>query len=166
MGALFGTDGIRGKAGQHPVTAEVAERLGQSIVGLLGGKKGARVLIGKDTRESGGMLEEGLVAGLVSAGAQAIRLGVVPSPAVALLVREMEADAGVVLTASHNPFTDNGMKVFGAGGFKLSNKLEAELEALLVSEESILDGFEKGRVEDFPKVSRNMRSARRPASAG
>lgn len=151
MGELFGTDGIRGRAGEHPVTAEVAERLGRAVVNALGGKKGARVLIGRDTRDSGGMLERGLVAGLVGAGAQAIRLGVVPSPAVALLVRETGADAGVMLTASHNPFTDNGMKVFGAGGFKLSDEMEAEIEALLLSDGSIVDGGERGSVEDFPE---------------
>lgn len=151
MGKLFGTDGIRGRAGKHPVTAEVAERLGRAVVKACAGKKGARVLIGRDTRESGGMLEEGLIAGLVAAGARAVRLGVVPSPAVALLVRETGADAGVMLTASHNPYGDNGMKVFGAGGFKLSDEMEAEIEGLLLSDTGVVDGGEKGSVEDFPE---------------
>lgn len=151
MAKLFGTDGIRGRAGDHPVTSRMAVALGRAVVKSLGGGEGARVLIGRDTRESCGMLEEGLVAGLVGAGAQAIRLGVVPSPAVALLLQATGADAGVMLTASHNPFTDNGMKVFGAGGFKLSDEREAEIEALLLSEGGVVDGGEKGSVEDFPE---------------
>jgi phosphoglucosamine mutase len=145
MAKLFGTDGIRGRANEHPVTARMADRLGRAVVKSLGAK---RVLIGRDTRESGGMLEEGLVAGLIASGATAIRLGVVPTPAVALLLRETGADAGVMLTASHNPFTDNGMKVFGKGGFKLSDEMEAEIEALLLSEG--WDDSATGRMEDFP----------------
>lgn len=147
MAKLFGTDGIRGRANEYPVTARMAELLGRAVVKCLGGK---RVLIGRDTRESGGMLEQGLVAGLLGAGAHVIRLGVVPTPAVALLVREMSADAGVMLTASHNPYTDNGMKVFGAGGFKLSDEMEAEIELLLLSEAWDGDPEEKGSMEDFP----------------
>jgi phosphoglucosamine mutase len=166
MGGLFGTDGIRGRAGEYPVTAEVAKRLGQAVVKALAGKKGARVLIGRDTRESGGMLEGGLVAGLVSAGAQAVRLGVLPSPAVALLVRETGADAGVMLTASHNPFTDNGMKVFGAGGFKLSDEMEAEIEALLLSEGWMVDGVGKGSVEDFPEGLRRYAECAKASIGG
>ncbi|MFM2196891.1 MAG: hypothetical protein RLZZ505_323 [Verrucomicrobiota bacterium] len=146
MAKLFGTDGVRGKAGEYPVTAQMAERLGRAVVKLLDGKK---VLIGRDTRESGGMLEEGLVAGLLASGAQAIRLGVVPTPAVALLLRETGADAGVMLTASHNPFTDNGMKIFGKGGFKLSDESEAEIEALLLSDEWNEDGGSQGSVVDY-----------------
>lgn len=151
MKKLFGTDGIRGAANVHPVTACMANRLGRAVVKALGGETGARVIIGRDTRESGGMLEDGLVAGLVGAGARALRLGVVPSPAVALLVREMGADAGVMLTASHNPYTDNGMKVFGAGGFKLSDEIEAEIETLLLSDGWSGDAVEEGSVEDFPE---------------
>jgi phosphoglucosamine mutase len=151
MAKLFGTDGIRGRAGDYPVTSKMAVSLGRAVVKALGGKEDARVLIGRDTRESGGELEQGMVAGLMGAGARAIRLGVVPSPAVALLVRETGADAGVVLTASHNPYTDNGMKVFGAGGFKLSDEMEAKIEALLLSEAWMADGVEKGSMEDFPE---------------
>lgn len=151
MKRIFGTDGIRGAANEHPVTACMANRLGRAVVKALGGETGARVIIGRDTRESGGMLEDGLVAGLVSAGASTIRLGVVPSPAVALLVREMGADAGVMLTASHNPYTDNGMKVFGAGGFKLSDEIEVEIETLLLSDGWMVDAVEEGSVEDFPE---------------
>lgn len=151
MGTLFGTDGIRGRAGEHPVTACMAESLGRAVVKAFGGKNDTRVLIGRDTRHSGEMLEEGLVTGLVGEGVKAIRLGVVPTPAVALLLREMGADAGVMLTASHNPYTDNGMKVFGAGGFKLSDEMEAQIEDLLLSDGWMVDGVEKGSVEDFPE---------------
>lgn len=147
MGKLFGTDGIRGKAYEHPVTAGMAERLGRAVVKAAGKK----VLVGRDTRESGGMLEAGVVAGVVNAGAVAIRLGVVPTPAVALLVREMGADAGVMLTASHNPFADNGMKVFGAGGFKLSDDMEAQMEALLAADGLPESSGEMGIAEEFPE---------------
>jgi phosphoglucosamine mutase len=145
MKKLFGTDGIRGKAYEHPVTAEMAERLGRALVKMAGNK----VLVGRDTRESGEMLEAGVIAGLINAGAFALRLGVVPTPAVALLVREMGADAGVMLTASHNPFADNGMKVFGAGGLKLSDAVEAEMEALLLADGCPEGCGEKGITEDF-----------------
>lgn len=151
IGKLFGTDGIRGKAYEYPVTARMAERLGRAMVKMLGCKQGIKVLVGKDTRESGGMLEAGVVAGLMNAGAVAIRLGVVPSPTVALLVREMGADAGVMLTASHNPFADNGMKVFGTGGFKLSDAMEAEMEALLLADGCPEGSGELGAVEDYPE---------------
>ena len=145
MEKLFGTDGIRGKAYEHPVTAEMAERLGRALVKMAGKK----VLVGRDTRESGGMLEAGVIAGLINAGALALRLGVVPTPAVALLVREIGADAGVMLTASHNPFADNGMKIFGAGGLKLSDAVEAKMESLLLADDCPESSVEKGVTEDF-----------------
>ena len=165
MAKLFGTDGIRGRANEYPVNARIAELLGRAVVKVFGGKADARVLIGRDTRESGGMLEQGLVAGLLDAGAQVIRLGVVPTPAVALLVQEMAAVAGVMLTASHNPYTDNGMKVFGAGGFKLSEAMEAEIEALLLSEEWISENSAKGSDENFPEGLRQY-ADRAKASIG
>ncbi len=166
MGKLFGTDGIRGVAHEHPVTVRMAESLGRAVVRALGGKNGVRVLIGRDTRESGGMLEGGLVAGLVAAGAKVIRLGVVPTPAVALLVREMRADAGVMLTASHNPYTDNGMKIFGQGGLKLSDEMEAEIEDLLLSDGGMVDGVEKGSVEDFPEGLRKYAECAKASIGG
>lgn len=162
MAKLFGTDGIRGRVGEHPITSEVAERLGRAVVKSL---QARRVLIGADTRESSGMLEQGLVAGLLASGATVIRLGVMPTPAVALLIREMAADAGVMLTASHNPYTDNGMKVFGKGGFKLSDEMEAEIEALLLSEAWDVSGTELGIVEDFPEGLRQY-ADRAKASIG
>lgn len=134
MGKLFGTDGIRGRAHEYPVTAEMAARLGRAVVSVFGASGRAKVLIGRDTRESGEVLEEGLVAGLLESGAEVVRLGVVPTPAVALLVRKTGATAAVMLTASHNPYQDNGMKVFGGDGFKLPDNLEAKLEDLLLGE--------------------------------
>jgi len=145
MGKLFGTDGIRGRAGEHPVTREMAQRLGKAIVEIFRGDDVLKVLIGRDTRESGMELEQGLVEGLLACGAHAVRLGVVPSPAVAYLVKELGAGAAVMLTASHNPFGDNGMKVFAGDGFKLPDAMEAVLEKLLISGE-----FPKGR----PAVSK------------
>ncbi len=146
MGGLFGTDGIRGTAHEHPVTAAMAERLGQSVVMMLG----KNILVGMDTRESGAVLEKALVGGIVRAGGSAVRLGVVPSPAVALLVREKRADAGVMLTASHNPFSDNGMKIFGAGGYKLSDGMESEMEKLLLADGPPPPAAVPGSAMDFP----------------
>ncbi|MFD2258132.1 phosphoglucosamine mutase [Luteolibacter algae] len=137
MGKLFGTDGIRGKANEYPVTAAMAEKLGGAVVKVLGdGGDDVTVLIGRDTRESGPILEEGLTRGLISHGAKVVLLGVVPTPAVALLVRQLNATAAVMLTASHNPFEDNGMKIFASDGYKLPDDLEEKIESLLLAEES------------------------------
>jgi len=129
----FGTDGVRGVAGQHPMTAHFALQLGVATAELL--KRTAagrpRVVIGMDTRRSGPMLAQALGAGLTSRGADVTELGVVPTPAVSYLTRKLGADAGVVVSASHNPFDDNGIKVFNANGEKLDDGLEAELEALV-----------------------------------
>lgn len=134
MGKLFGTDGIRGKAYEYPVTADMASKLGRAVVSVLGDEGKPKVLIGRDTRESGEVLEEGLVKGLLASGAEVVRLGVVPTPAVALLVRQTGATAAVMLTASHNPFEDNGMKVFAGDGYKLPDDLEARIEEILLAE--------------------------------
>lgn len=153
MGRLFGTDGIRGRAGQHPVTRAMAERLGQAVVEISHGNGVLNtVLIGRDSRESGEELEQGLVDGLVASGAHAVRLGVVPTPAVAYLVKELGASAAVMLTASHNPFEDNGMKVFGGDGFKLPAAVEANLEELLISGEYRKKPSGGGKVEDCPRA--------------
>jgi phosphoglucosamine mutase len=134
---LFGTDGIRGVANRHPVTPEVAMRLGRAAGFLL--KRDAashpRFVIGRDTRRSGAMLEAALVAGLNSVGADALLAGVVPTPAVACLVKEMGATGGIVISASHNPAKDNGLKLFGGDGYKLDDALEARLEDLILTEE-------------------------------
>jgi phosphoglucosamine mutase len=129
--ALFGTDGVRGVANRE-LTPELALGLGRALGAQLG--PGGRVLVGRDTRRSGPMLEGAIAAGLSSAGARVALLGVLPTPAVAELVVDAGATAGVVISASHNPFPDNGIKVFGPDGFKLADADEAEVEALLGSE--------------------------------
>ncbi|QTN33800.1 phosphoglucosamine mutase [Akkermansiaceae bacterium] len=151
MSRLFGTDGIRGRYGEHPVNGETACRLGGAVVEVCRGLA-PKVLIGRDTRASGVELERCLVDGLVGAGAQAVRLGVVPSPALAYLVQEMQADAAVMLTASHNPFEDNGMKVFGADGFKLPDAMESALEALLLSGGPRKTSPSPGKAVHFPEA--------------
>jgi phosphoglucosamine mutase len=148
MGKLFGTDGIRGRYGDYPVTAEVAQRLGRAVVEVCCGGAAAKVLIGRDTRESGSALEQGLADGLLSTGAHAVMLGVVPTPAVAFLVRDLGASAAVMLTASHNPHEDNGMKVFGSDGFKLPDRMEAALEDLLISGKFLEEPVKSGKLED------------------
>jgi phosphoglucosamine mutase len=126
---LFGTDGIRGVANQDPMTAEVALRLGRAVARRFrhAGRAG-RVVIGKDTRLSGYMLESALQAGIVSAGADVMLVGPLPTPGIAFITSSMRADAGVVISASHNPYQDNGIKLFAADGFKLPDEIEAELE--------------------------------------
>ena len=132
---LFGTDGIRGRANTEPMTAGIALRLGQAA-GLLftRGAHRHRVVIGKDTRLSGYMIEPALTAGFVGAGMDVMLVGPLPTPAVAMLTRSLRADLGVVISASHNPFEDNGIKLFGPDGFKLSDATEAEIEAMMDSE--------------------------------
>jgi len=129
---IFGTDGVRGRANQHPMTAETALRLGQAVgrLFLRGGERG-RVVIGKDTRLSGYMIESALQAGFTSAGMDVFLLGPVPTPAVGMLTRSLRADVGVMVSASHNPYHDNGVKFFGPDGFKLSDETEAEIERLI-----------------------------------
>jgi len=133
---LFGTDGIRGRANQHPMTAELALRIGAAAGRYFrrDGTTAHRVVIGKDTRLSGYMFENALTAGLTSTGMNVLLLGPVPTPAVGLLTVSMRADLGVMISASHNPAEDNGIKFFGPDGFKLSDAAEAEIEALLEGE--------------------------------
>ncbi len=132
---LFGTDGIRGTANTDPMTAETALRLGQAA-GLLftRGAHRHRVVIGKDTRLSGYMIEPALVAGFIGAGMDVVLVGPLPTPAIAMLTRSLRADLGVMISASHNPFEDNGIKLFGPDGFKLSDETEAEIEALMATD--------------------------------
>jgi phosphoglucosamine mutase len=133
MRNLFGTDGIRGTANEMPMTPELAMQLGRAVTFLVGrGKKHVpRLLIGKDTRLSGYMIEQALAAGICSMGGRVILCGPVPTPAVAHLTTAMRADAGIVISASHNPYQDNGIKIFGSDGFKLPDEEEAEIERLM-----------------------------------
>lgn len=135
MTKLFGTDGIRGEANVYPMTAEVALRIGAAVGRYFSSSRGGehRVVIGKDTRLSGYMFENALTAGLTSSGMNVLLLGPVPTPAVGLLTRSMRADLGVMISASHNPATDNGIKFFGPDGFKLSDAVEAEIEELIAN---------------------------------
>ncbi|MFT4961837.1 MAG: phosphoglucosamine mutase [Paracoccaceae bacterium] len=133
MRKLFGTDGVRGRANTHPMTADMALRIGAAVGRYF--RRDARgvhrVVIGKDTRQSGYMFESALTAGLTSTGMNVLLLGPVPTPAVGLMTRSMRADLGVMISASHNPAEDNGIKFFGPDGFKLSDAAEAEIEALV-----------------------------------
>ena len=133
---FFGTDGIRGRTNQAPMTAAMAQRVGQAAgAHFLRGDHRHRVVIGKDTRLSGYMMETALISGFTSVGMDVVMVGPVPTPAVAMLTHSMRADLGVMISASHNKFTDNGIKLFGPDGFKLSDKDEMAIEKLLVEDE-------------------------------
>jgi len=138
MGKLFGTDGIRGRANLYPITCEIALKTGQAV-GLLAQKTGqGAVVIGKDTRESGDMLESALAAGIACVGVDVLLAGVIPTPGVAYLSTCIEGvGAGIVISASHNPYHDNGIKIFGQGGVKLSDAQEAEIESHILEEKSV-----------------------------
>lgn len=134
---LFGTDGIRGVANEFPMTPELALRLGRAIafVAKKGKSRPVRIVIGKDTRLSGYMLETAIASGICAMGGRVMLSGPIPTPAVAYLTTSMRADAGIVISASHNPFADNGIKIFGADGFKLPDEDEAMIERLLEGKE-------------------------------
>ena len=129
----FGTDGIRGTVGEGPITADFILRLGWAVGKVFGSQAEGRklVLIGKDTRVSGYMFESALQAGLIAAGVDVGLLGPMPTPAIAYLTRTFHAQAGIVISASHNPFQDNGIKFFGADGYKLPDEVELEIERYL-----------------------------------
>ncbi|MGI9355471.1 MAG: phosphoglucosamine mutase [Rhizobiaceae bacterium] len=140
----FGTDGIRGYANRSPMTAETAMRVGMAAgVAFKRGNHRHRVVVGKDTRLSGYMIENALVAGFTAAGMDVFLLGPVPTPAVAMLTRSLRADIGVMISASHNAFHDNGIKLFGPNGFKLSDDLEREIEHLM--DEDLTSRMAEGR---------------------
>lgn len=147
---LFGTDGIRGVANEHPITPELALRLGRAVTHLAGRGRThtPRILIGKDTRLSGYMIETAIASGICSMGGRVMLCGPIPTPAVAHLTVSMRVDAGIVISASHNPYADNGIKIFGADGFKLEDSAEAELEALMADESRL------GRRRTGPGVGR------------
>ncbi len=168
---LFGTDGIRGVANEYPITPELALKVGRAVArALKAGKSGQhKVVIGKDTRISGYMLETALTSGLVSEGAMVLLTGPIPTPAVAHLTRSMACDAGIMLTASHNPYVDNGIKIFGPDGYKLGDELEATVERML--HDRRLEGPEPGarvgkavRVDD--SVGRYIEFAKSAVGAG
>ncbi len=137
MGKLFGTDGVRGVANTE-LTSDLAYKLGRIGAYILTeGKKKARIIIGKDTRRSGDMLEAAIVAGILSTGSDALCVGIVPTPAVAFLTRKYKADAGVVISASHNPVEFNGIKFFNKDGFKLQDEIEEKIEEIILNHREI-----------------------------
>jgi phosphoglucosamine mutase len=136
----FGTDGIRGLANRYPMTSEIALRVGMAAGRLFsnGGRRPHRVVIGKDTRLSGYMIESALMSGFTAVGMEVFLLGPMPTPAVAMLTRSLRADLGVMISASHNSYEDNGIKLFDPEGYKLSDEAEAEIEALMASDSAAL----------------------------
>ena len=143
---FFGTDGIRGRTNSGVMTAATAMRVGQAAgTHFLRGDHRHRVVISKDTRLSGYMMESALVAGFTSVGMDVVMTGPLPTPAIAMLTREMRADLGVMISASHNPFEDNGIKLFGPDGFKLSDEAEASIEALLEEQPQLVEPGHIGR---------------------
>ncbi|HEX2623636.1 MAG TPA: phosphoglucosamine mutase [Sphingomicrobium sp.] len=145
---FFGTDGIRGRTNTPPLTAEIALRVGQAAgAHFLRGDHRHRVVIGKDTRLSGYMMESAMVAGFTSVGMDVVLLGPMPTPAVAMLTHSMRADLGVMISASHNKFEDNGIKLFGPDGYKLSDEDEAAIEALLFESPTLVPPGKIGRAK-------------------
>ncbi len=143
---IFGTDGIRGRTNEGHMTAATVMRVGQAAGRhFLRGQHRHRVVIGKDTRLSGYMMESALVAGFTSVGMDVIMTGPLPTPAIAMLTREMRADLGVMISASHNPFADNGIKLFGPDGYKLSDEDEAKIEDLISKEQELAAAEDVGR---------------------
>ena len=157
MGRLFGTDGVRGVANSQ-LTCDLAFRLGQAGAYVLSKEHPhPRIVIGKDTRISGDMLEAALIAGICSVGADVLRVGVLPTPGIALLTRTLDVSAGVVISASHNPVQDNGIKFFASTGYKLPDAIEDEIETIVLSEEKPWEvpiGGEVGRVIEIKDAGR------------
>ncbi|SDU38210.1 phosphoglucosamine mutase [Halopseudomonas salegens] len=149
----FGTDGIRGQVGQHPITPEFMLKLGWAVGTAFGGEVDCKVVIGKDTRISGYMFESALEAGLSAAGAEVKLLGPMPTPAIAYLTRTFQADVGIVISASHNPFYDNGIKFFSASGSKLPDEMELEIERLVDGPMSVVDSSLLGKVARIDDAS-------------
>ena len=158
---IFGTDGVRGKANEYPMTVEMAMAIGQGVASVLKHHKSRRqIIIGKDTRLSGYMFESALVAGIVSKGVDVLLVGPLPTPAIANLTRSMRCSAGIVISASHNPYFDNGIKIFGRNGYKLPDQMELEIEDYVLGclqngnhEDSCSNATDIGkavRIEDAP----------------
>jgi phosphoglucosamine mutase len=152
MGKLFGTDGIRGEANRYPMDASMAFAVGQAVTYILRKKNHTtRIIIGKDTRISGYMLESALESGITSMGGAPYLVGVLPTPGIAFITESMRADAGIVISASHNPYQDNGIKIFSGNGFKLSDEQEDEIEKLILG----------GKLPELVPASKDMGHAYR-----
>lgn len=159
MSRLFGTDGIRGVANEPPLTPDLAYRVGRELTATLAARRGGervRVVIGRDTRRSGPLLEAAMVAGLLSAGADCFTVGVLPTPGIALLTRGLEADGGIVLSASHNPFEDNGIKLFSAEGTKFPDAWEEQIESRVAGEDTAprARGGDIGRLTSYDRAEK------------
>ena len=136
MGKLFGTDGIRGIANEYPMTAELAMKVGKAVALIFKGLNGrSKIVIGKDTRLSGDMLEHAIASGVCTMGVDVYLTGTLPTPGIAYITTSTGANAGIVISASHNPFYDNGIKIFKGDGFKLSDEKEAEIEQIVLNED-------------------------------
>ncbi|MBI2890787.1 MAG: phosphoglucosamine mutase [Nitrospirae bacterium] len=154
MGKLFGTDGIRGVANEYPMTPELALQLGMATGYRFGTRnRRGRIIIGKDTRLSCYMFENALAAGICALGSDVMLCGPVPTPAVAYLTASMRADAGVVISASHNPYQDNGIKFIGPDGFKLNDQIESEIEELVLSEKPDRERVRASRIGQARRIS-------------
>src|SRR5512136_2270231 len=153
---IFGTDGVRGTANIEPVTAETALKLGRAAAYVFKnlerqsrGRGKHKIVLGKDTRLSGYMIENAISSGILSMGVDVLFIGPLPTPGVAYVTRSLRADAGIVITASHNPYADNGIKFFRADGYKLDDKIEFEIESLVFS----------GRIEDIRPTAEDIGKA-------
>src|SRR5262245_11726294 len=162
MSRLFGTDGVRGTAGKPPLDAQTIARLGAAFVRVLPHRGAGRILVGRDTRESGPFIEQALAHGVSSQGAQLVSTGIVPTPAVAYLARSMDGfDAGIVISASHNPFRDNGSKVFSGRGEKFDEASERAIEALVADPSFVVPPASgEARVEQEDLVGAYLTHAR------
>ncbi|MEA3434895.1 MAG: phosphoglucosamine mutase, partial [Thermodesulfobacteriota bacterium] len=157
MGKLFGTDGIRGLANEYPITCEIAMDIGRAVAHLFRAETDrSKIVIGKDTRISGDMIEYALVSGICSMGVDAFLAGVLPTPGIAYMTSSMGANAGIVISASHNPYYDNGIKIFNQDGFKLSDEKEEEIENIVLN----------GKIVSMCKAIRDTGKAYRIESAG
>jgi phosphoglucosamine mutase len=163
---LFGTDGIRGRAYEYPIVPEVAFRLGQVVAREFGTAEKNVVVIGRDTRQSGPMLEQALAEGVMDQGGEVALLGVLPTPGVAVVSKQLHAAAGVVISASHNPFEDNGLKVFQGDGWKCDDALEARLEAGLQAVEAPRSNPVKGRQREVLDAAARYREVARASLSG
>ncbi len=156
MKKLFGTDGIRGVANQYPMTAEMVLQVGRAVVSYFAKAGHApKIVIGKDTRLSGDMLEAGIVAGICAAGGHAYLTDVLPTPGIAFVTSSLKASAGIVISASHNPYHDNGLKIFRGNGYKLSDETEIEIEKMILAENSFArkpDSSKLGTVQHHPRA--------------
>lgn len=147
MKKLFGTDGIRGEFNEHPMTLDVAYRVGRAVSQVFAGDGTCqKIAVGRDTRESGPVIEEAIVEGVVSTGADALLLGVLPTPGTSFITRDVSACAGIMVSASHNPYQDNGIKIFSSDGFKLPDEREGKIEECVFSGEICRGLGKKGRV--------------------